>query len=743
MKLNKLTATFGRLDHAELIPGPGLTLIEAPNEGGKSTWCAFLRAMFYGFPPRDRDKAGYIAEKNRWQPWSGAPMEGSVDLTWQGRELTLYRGPKGSVPWGAFSAVWTATREPVGFLTAENCGEALLGVSREVFERTAFVGQGNAALSPSGDLEKRIAALATSGEEEVSFSQVERRLKDWLNRRRSNSRNGLIPRLEAELEEVADTQARQAGLLRRAQAAQQEKEALEIQKARLEGQLQTLGDAHRAEQAQRRRQAQDDADRARTAWEEARRTAEGLPAADALRRAQGDLSYANTLTSSIRQADRAIPIARQAAEEARSAAAADPFFSGQDPAQAAAKAQADHDEAERLMKHRPTALALLGAPVGAVLGMVLGRSLKGAPVSVSSLLLLLLGAFLGWGLVALPMSLLRSRRRKRAQKILERYQAEDAEGILSRAADYGEKVSAAQEAQRQAQAAEEERDRLAAQKLELTGRLLHLVHAFAPEVTDLFGVSAALSRALQQGERCRLAEARLAAAEQLLAALPAVEAPSSVPASLPDEDAAALAARLSAVTGELNRVSDDAARLRGELSSVGDPSELSARRDALTEELTRRRGEFDALTAALDSLRQADSLLRERFSPAVNRRAGEYLAALTGGRYDRAALTRQFQALAQEAGAPAPRQDLVLSGGTAQQLYLAVRLAMCDLALPQEEPCPILLDDALDAFDDDRANLALDCLLSAAKTRQILLFSCHGREAARLGVLGEAAVISV
>lgn len=743
MKLNKLTATFGRLDHAELIPGPGLTLIEAPNEGGKSTWCAFLRAMFYGFPPRDRDKAGYIAEKNRWQPWSGAPMEGSVDLTWQGRELTLYRGPKGSVPWGAFSAVWTATREPVGFLTAENCGEALLGVSREVFERTAFVGQGNAALSPSGDLEKRIAALATSGEEEVSFSQVERRLKDWLNRRRSNSRNGLIPRLEAELEEVADTQARQADLLRRAQAAQQEKEALEIQKARLEGQLQTLGDAHRAEQAQRRRQAQDDADRARTAWEEARRTAEGLPAADALRRAQGDLSYANTLTSSIRQADRAIPIARQAAEEARSAAAADPFFSGQDPAQAAAKAQADHDEAERLMKHRPTALALLGAPVGAVLGMVLGRSLKGAPVSVSSLLLLLLGAFLGWGLVALPMSLLRSRRRKRAQKILERYQAEDAEGILSRAADYGEKVSAAQEAQRQAQAAEEERDRLAAQKLELTGRLLHLVHAFAPEVTDLFGVSAALSRALQQGERCRLAEARLAAAEQLLAALPAVEAPSSVPASLPDEDAAALAARLSAVTGELNRVSDDAARLRGELSSVGDPSELSARRDALTEELTRRRGEFDALTAALGSLRQADSLLRERFSPAVNRRAGEYLAALTGGRYDRAALTRQFQALAQEAGAPAPRQDLVLSGGTAQQLYLAVRLAMCDLALPQEEPCPILLDDALDAFDDDRANLALDCLLSAAKTRQILLFSCHGREAARLGVLGEAAVISV
>ena len=47
MKLLRLTATFGCLDHATLEFGPGLTLIEAPNGGGKSTWCAFLRTMLY------------------------------------------------------------------------------------------------------------------------------------------------------------------------------------------------------------------------------------------------------------------------------------------------------------------------------------------------------------------------------------------------------------------------------------------------------------------------------------------------------------------------------------------------------------------------------------------------------------------------------------------------------------------------------------------------------------------------
>ena len=176
MKIKEMTATFGNLHKATLRPGSGFTLLSAPNESGKSTWAAFLRAMLYGFPARDRNKEGYIAEKNRYQPWSGAPMEGTLTLTWQGRDITLYRGPKGSTPWGTFTAVYTATGEAVPGLTAETCGETLLGVSREVFERTAFVGQGEAALSPSGDLEQRVAALATSGEEEVSFSRVERRL---------------------------------------------------------------------------------------------------------------------------------------------------------------------------------------------------------------------------------------------------------------------------------------------------------------------------------------------------------------------------------------------------------------------------------------------------------------------------------------------------------------------------------------------------------------------------------------
>ena len=84
-----------------------------------------------------------------------------------------------------------------------------------------------------------------------------------------------------------------------------------------------------------------------------------------------------------------------------------------------------------------------------------------------------------------------------------------------------------------------------------------------------------------------------------------------------------------------------------------------------------------------------------------------------------------FTALATPSGSPEGHSASYLSAGTVDQLYLAVRLAMCRLTLPD---APLLLDDVLTNFDDRRAELALDCLLELAQERQILLFTCHSRE---------------
>ena len=65
MLIRRMTATFGRLREQTLELQEGLNILQAPNETGKSTWCAFLLSMLYGVNPKERDRAGLLADKNR------------------------------------------------------------------------------------------------------------------------------------------------------------------------------------------------------------------------------------------------------------------------------------------------------------------------------------------------------------------------------------------------------------------------------------------------------------------------------------------------------------------------------------------------------------------------------------------------------------------------------------------------------------------------------------------------------
>ena len=159
MKLLLLTATFGCLDNETLTFDPGLTLITLPNGKGKSTWCAFLRTMLYGLDTRQRDKKGLPADKNRYRPWNGKPMEGLLLCEHQGDIIEVRRTSSGGVPMGDFSARYQATGQPVPGLTGENLGLILTEVSREVFDRSVYLRQTNLAVSHDQELEKRILAM--------------------------------------------------------------------------------------------------------------------------------------------------------------------------------------------------------------------------------------------------------------------------------------------------------------------------------------------------------------------------------------------------------------------------------------------------------------------------------------------------------------------------------------------------------------------------------------------------------
>ena len=731
MKIKSMTATFGRLERARLEPGPGLTLIHAPNEGGKSTWVACWRAMLYGIDTRDRDKKGYLADKNRYQPWSGAPMEGEITLDYEGRDITIRRGPRGSTPFGFFSAVYTGTQEPVPGLTAANCGELLTGVGAEVFTRSAFLGDGNLSLTAAPELERRIAALVSSGEEDVSFSQAMERLKNWKNRRQVNRSVGEIPKLEGELEQV---RASLSGLEEAAAlAARLEGEHAALARTR-EG-LERQAEAHRAIARQkldhRYAQAEEEYQAARKQLDnlETELSARPIPDREALKKAQGELQYLKALDEEIKQGEPALKEAEESAAKAREAAK-DEHFPDLTGEEAVAKAEVDSAACQAAVrtagkvKRGIWIFLLLG--FGGGIGVIARQLMKNETAPLGPIL----GMLAGVAVVTLGAGLLYFYRKRQACRVLAQYGVQTPEELTALALTYQERCQAADKAAHEVEVIRNAITERQNKRDETKSNLLDFVHAFAPEVKDLFGCSAALSRALGMEHELALARERTSASRRRLDDLeaqgagrhegPAPELP--VPDMGPEETDRALvraAERLEQVSAQLNQA-------RGTLQAMGDPAVLSAQKERLEEKLSRRRLELDALSLAMDALTQANTLLQERFSPELNRLTGRYMARLTGDRYPAVSLTRELEGFVRGADGVLPRSALYLSRGTADQLYLALRLAVCRLCLPEKPP--ILLDDALASFDDARLEAALELLWELSGEQQLLLFTCQKRE---------------
>lgn len=101
---------------------------------------------------------------------------------------------------------------------------------------------------------------------------------------------------------------------------------------------------------------------------------------------------------------------------------------------------------------------------------------------------------------------------------------------------------------------------------------------------------------------------------------------------------------------------------------------------------------------------------------------------MTDGKYGALLINRDFTAKTGAGDGSPARQTEYLSAGTLDLVYLAVRLAVCALALPKGEACPLVLDDPLVNFDDQRRAQAMRLLGEIAKERQVILFTCAGEK---------------
>ena len=71
-----------------------------------------------------------------------------------------------------------------------------------------------------------------------------------------------------------------------------------------------------------------------------------------------------------------------------------------------------------------------------------------------------------------------------------------------------------------------------------------------------------------------------------------------------------------------------------------------------------------------------------------------------------------------------------VSAGTADQIYFSVRMAVSQMLY--DEPMPLILDDSFVLYDDERLKNTLRWLTEQKAFSQILIFTCHHREAEML-----------
>lgn len=204
-----------------------------------------------------------------------------------------------------------------------------------------------------------------------------------------------------------------------------------------------------------------------------------------------------------------------------------------------------------------------------------------------------------------------------------------------------------------------------------------------------------------------------------------------------DQDSLALDVERQTLTDEIQRLEGlEQAAISAEHLAASNLAAIDT-----SDEAARAREEMESALARYRSgvrpwaqLKLAEALLsevlkrhREKAQGPVVALAGRYFEMMTAGRFVRLVVDADGDKpmlLAQ----PAQGQPVGIAGlseGTADQLYLALRLAALEVQRTPDRLMPLVLDDVLMTADDQRAACMLQALEAFSAGGQVLLFSHH------------------
>ena len=182
---------FGVLSDFDFAFDDGLTIICQGNGFGKSTFAAFIKAMFYGFP---RTGARNIVEneRKRYDPWQGGKYGGYLEFKIQDTSYRVTRYFGKTAAKDTFSLLDLSSRRP-SEVYSEKLGEELFRLDADSFARSTYVPQLSASdVEATTSIRTKLSNLVEDTNDLSNYDTAEKKLRDYRTKFRAYRGNGGI-----------------------------------------------------------------------------------------------------------------------------------------------------------------------------------------------------------------------------------------------------------------------------------------------------------------------------------------------------------------------------------------------------------------------------------------------------------------------------------------------------------------------------------------------------------------------
>ncbi len=763
MKINSLyISAFGGLKNKKIDFSDGFNLIYGNNEDGKTTLMAFIKMMFYG----SERAAGSIAKniRKKYTPWDGSPMAGSIDFEHSGKKYRIEKEFRSSNSTDKTTLVDLSlgNRQSV----PSDIGTKFFGLTAAAFERSVFIGQFGFPEKDSAaqsELNSKLSNLSLTGDEDVSYEEIFAKLqKAKLSLMSKSGKAGeydknLAALNEAKLELESALENQKALNLFKNEGGNLVKQIGELEKqiAVLRDKLALKEDAQNAEKLEELLKTKSDLD----ALNHALTLKDGSVVDEMfLRKLQFCLSKFTAAENKAQEKENQIKLLKQSLEAGSLVADATPETKVQLENEIEKLETANHENKQKI-----TGLEAAINTLNISAEKQKGMKNKGVFSLISGLVLIVLAAVLGFLSLPLPAAIsgtvglvvsalgivLMSSSSKYAKFLLEIEETRqklsalkmvDLEKEIFQKKVKLEAVTAALNSN--TSVIEKQKEQLKSAELELAELnissqkeldvLTQTYTLFKPFVSmeDFENSLEEISKICEKQKELKnslnflLKDLKNISYEEAATKLATLKEKPLEKSADYEGMKNELDSLIDALSDKKQTLATISAEMKATQKTAKNPESIRAKIKDLTEKTDSQKEFCSLCDIAMEVLSDSYGELRSGFGSLLEEKSTAIFENLSNGKYGSMTVSDSFDIGVTEKGVFGNREIDYLSSGAADQAYLSLRLAISSL-MSGEEPLPILLDDSLAQYDDNRVDSTIKFLKEFSNTTQTVMFTCH------------------